>query len=427
MSAGFRERTDFVTCPGCSKTSRVLPKQKPSVALIHDDPLLSHPDRLDSYGTFAPCDPFIGFDAEGKPLHLDRYGRATDAPRSQLETPGSRAGPCLDAQSGRAAVASWHRLCRLVLTQLNRDGKRRVRNRGYSGCYNGVYMRGIIMEKSCIKLRKSAPRYLERWNLRAFEWRHLSAIRCFLRIWMEKTYADLEAIIVVIDAEGMPQRGEPSRCDPKARAARPPTGKLRFYPEHKSAAVRVRAHGIDVYTRVPQVPSTSVHYSRRGASALSATKSHLESLGLRAMHGAEPVLVSVVRGRDVTRFGQTKSPLKFIYVMYALDVETQGGELRGNSAGFAGPTSMPHRIDESHMRHTSRMLQPPGGWPMTYDDHVRSDELAQRPTRHPQSATQLRYRCQRGGLPWRLNCSANFVKKIFYFFIWRANWYWSFF
>ena len=43
---------------------------------------------------------------------------------------------------------------------------------------------------------------------------------------------------------------------------------------------------------------------------------------------------------------------------------------------------------------------------MTYDDHVRSDELAQRPTRHPQSATQLRYRCQRGGSPWRYDGDA---------------------
>ena len=88
MSAGFRERTDLVACPGCSKTSRVLPKQKPSVALIHDNPSLSHPDRLDSDGTFAPCDPFVGFDAKGEPFHLDHYGRVDG--RSSLPTRDTR-------------------------------------------------------------------------------------------------------------------------------------------------------------------------------------------------------------------------------------------------------------------------------------------------------------------------------------------------
>ena len=102
-------------------------------------------------------------------------------------------------------MANWHRLCRLVLMQLDPDGKRRVRNRGYSGLYTGVYARGIIMEKLCISIRKYVPtRYLKRWNLRALEWRHLFAIRRFLRIWMAKCYADLEAILVITDAEGSP-------------------------------------------------------------------------------------------------------------------------------------------------------------------------------------------------------------------------------
>ena len=60
------------------------------------------------------------------------------------------------------------------------------------------------MEKLCIKTKEIRPaRYLKRWNLRAFEWRHLSAIRRFLRIWMAKAHTDLEAILVVTDAEGI--------------------------------------------------------------------------------------------------------------------------------------------------------------------------------------------------------------------------------